>query len=74
MDFDPLGDEVAADPYPLYRWFRDHEPLARNDALDVWFLFRFADVLQVLHDDRRFISGQGVSLERRRPAPKPAAR
>ncbi len=62
MEFDPLGDEVAADPYPLYRWFRDHQPLARNDALGVWFLFRFADVLQVVHDERRFVSGQGVSL------------
>jgi cytochrome P450 len=63
MEFDPLGDEVVADPYPLYRWFRDHQPLARNEALGVWFLFRFADVLQVLHDGRRFVSGQGVSLD-----------
>jgi cytochrome P450 len=63
MDFDPLGDEVVADPYPLYRWFRDHQPLAQNEALGVWFLFRFADVLQVLHDSRRFVSGQGVSLD-----------
>jgi cytochrome P450 len=61
MEFDPLAPDVQADPYPTYRWFREHEPVARNEALGAWFVFRFDDVLRALHDDR-FVSGQGVSL------------
>ena len=34
MEFDPLADDVQADPYPVYRWFREHEPVAYNEALD----------------------------------------
>jgi len=62
MEFDPLADDVQADPYPVYRWFREHEPVAYNEALDAWFVFRFQDVLRALHDDTCFVSGQGVSL------------
>jgi len=62
MEFDPFADDVQADPYPSYRWFREHEPVAHNAALGAWFVFRFDDVLRALHDDERFVSGQGVSL------------
>jgi cytochrome P450 len=68
MEFDPLAADVQADPYPTYRWFRAHQPVAYNTALDAWFLFRFEDVLRALHDDTVFISGEGVSLAAGDPA------
>ncbi len=68
MEFDPLAPDVQADPYPTYAWFREHEPVAYNKALDAWFLFRFEDVLRALHDHAVFISGEGVSLAAGDPA------
>jgi len=68
MEFDPLAPDVQADPYPTYAWFREHEPVAYNKALDAWFLFRFEDVLRALHDAGVFISGEGVSLAAGDPA------
>src|SRR4029077_2808746 len=68
MEFDPLAPDVQDDPYPAYAWFRAHEPLAYNMALDAWFLFRFEDVLRALHDSTVFVSGEGVSLAAGDPA------
>jgi cytochrome P450 len=62
MAFDPLGEDVQADPYPVYRWYREHEPVSFNPDLNAWFLFRFEDVIRALHDNRVFISGQGINL------------
>jgi cytochrome P450 len=68
MEFDPLASDVQADPYPTYAWFREHEPVAYNKALDAWFVFRFEDVLHALHDAGTFVSGEGVSLAAGDPA------
>jgi cytochrome P450 len=62
MAFDPLAEDVQADPYPIYRWYRKHEPVSYNEDLNAWFLFRFEDVLRALHDTEVFVNGHGVSL------------
>jgi len=62
MAFDPLGEDVQADPYPVYRWYRQHEPVSYSEDVNAWFLFRFEDVLRALHDTEVFVNGQGVSL------------
>jgi cytochrome P450 len=62
MAFDPLAEDVQTDPYPIYRWYRTHDPVSYNEDLKAWFLFRFEDVLTALHDTEVFVNGQGVSL------------
>ncbi|MGK7917171.1 MAG: cytochrome P450 [Prochloraceae cyanobacterium] len=54
----PFLPEVIADPYPVYRHYRETDPvhwgIAANRQLSgAWYLFRYEDVMQVL-EDRRF--------------------
>ena len=44
MELNPFSHEFHENPYPLYRWLRDHAPIYRNHALDFWALSRFQDV------------------------------
>lgn len=54
----PFLPEVIANPYPIYRHYRETDPvhwgIAANPQLSgTWYLFRYQDVMEVL-EDRRF--------------------
>lgn len=61
--YDPFDYRVHEDPYPLYRWMRDHAPVYRNEPRDFWALSRHADVQNALKDPARFSNRYGISLE-----------
>ena len=42
--FDPYDYAFQEDPYPIYAWLREHEPLHHNPTLDLWALTRHADI------------------------------
>jgi hypothetical protein len=44
--------ETFADPYPLARWLREHDPVHWSPELRGWVLTRYADVAASLHDPR----------------------
>jgi cytochrome P450 len=44
--------ETFADPYPLARWLREHDPVHWSPELRGWVLTRYADVSASLHDPR----------------------
>jgi len=48
----PLVRSVREWPYPLYRRLRENDPVHRSRAISGWFLFRHADCLAVLRDQR----------------------
>lgn len=60
--FSPVGPEFRHDPYAVYRRYRERDPVHRsiaNSALTnraetpgFWYLFRHADVAEVLRDPR----------------------
>ncbi len=61
----PFLPEVIADPYPVYRHYRENDPvhwgIAANRQLSgAWYLFRYEDVMQVLEDRRFGREGQKV--------------
>src|SRR5438105_6115680 len=56
LDFNPFLPEVHADPYPVYRRFRELDPVHQTMMPGVWLLTRYAECLAVLRDDRRFSS------------------
>jgi cytochrome P450 len=64
MELNPFSHEFHENPYPLYRWLRDHVPLYRNDALDFWALSRFKDVRDASLDWATYSSAEGTTLER----------
>jgi cytochrome P450 len=61
--FNPYDPEVYEDPYPIYAWLRDEQPVHHNEELDIWVLSRHADVAAGLRDHTRFSSSYGVLIE-----------
>jgi cytochrome P450 len=67
VELNPFSWEFHENPWPTYRWLRDHAPLYRNDALDFWALSRFRDVLDAHVDWETYSSAEGTVLERLDP-------
>jgi cytochrome P450 len=61
--YDPYSREMQLDPYPAYRWFRDHQPCTYNARMDFYALFRFEDVWNATLDWKTFSSRLGPTLE-----------
>ncbi|MBW2269236.1 MAG: cytochrome P450 [Deltaproteobacteria bacterium] len=49
----------AGDPYPTYRWLRENSPVHWDAQHEVWGISRFADVLAIEKNPRRYSSAQG---------------
>jgi cytochrome P450 len=67
MELNPFSYEFHADPYPVYRWLRDHAPLSYNSTLGFWALTRFKDVVAASHDWATYSSAEGTTVERLDP-------
>ncbi len=64
VELNPFSYEFHDDPYPTYRWLRDHAPLYRNDALGFRALSRYQDVLAASLEWEAYTSAEGTTLER----------
>jgi cytochrome P450 len=62
-EYDPFSYELDQDPYPTYRWMRDHAPAYRNERLDFWAFTRFEDNYEAFVDPTTYSSSHGTSLE-----------
>jgi cytochrome P450 len=63
VTYDPYSYELDDDPYPIYRWMRDHAPVYRNEQLDFVAFTRFQDNLDAFLDWKTYSSAQGTVLE-----------
>lgn len=61
--YDPFDYQVHQNPYPFYRWMREHAPLYRNEERDFWAVSRYDDIKDVLRNPRRYSNVNGISLE-----------
>ncbi len=52
--YDPLSQELRADPYTVYEELRRKDPVHRMRLADSWVLVNYRDVDMVLRDHRRF--------------------
>jgi hypothetical protein len=50
------------DPYPVYRWMRDHDPAHYSEPEQVWVLTRFADVAAAFKDWKTWSSERRGNL------------
>jgi cytochrome P450 len=62
-EYDPFSYELDLDPYPTYRWMRDHAPAYHNARLDFWAYTRFEDNHRAFVDPITYSSSHGTSLE-----------
>jgi cytochrome P450 len=44
------------DPFPVYRWLRDHEPVHWSASLKAWVVTRYEDVLEIFNQPEIFSS------------------
>jgi cytochrome P450 len=63
MELNPFSYAFHEDPYPTYRWLRDHAPVYRNDELDFYALSRFEDIVAASVDHDTYSSAKGTVLE-----------
>jgi cytochrome P450 len=61
--YDPWDVELNADPYPMFRRFREEAPLYYNEAHEFSAVSRYDDVNRALVDHRTFSSAKGIVLE-----------
>ena len=52
--YNPVSEEVARDPYAVYRRLRDKDPVHRMRLVDAWVLTRYEDADAMLRDHERF--------------------
>jgi cytochrome P450 len=67
VELNPFSYEFHENPYPTYRYLREHAPLYRNERLDFWALSRFRDVFDAHVDWQTYSSAEGILLERLDP-------
>lgn len=72
--YSPLDPAVRADPYPSYRWLREHSPVHYVSAMNAWAISRHEDVRRVLLDHASFSSDPLIQMAFSAYNPAPNAR
>jgi len=60
--YDPMSPAVRDDPYPFYRYLREHEPVKHLPAYNAYAVSRNADVRAVLLNHQLFSSDPLIQL------------
>ena len=47
-------------PYEMYDYFLEHEPIRFDETNEVWEVFRYDDIVTIERDAETFINGEGV--------------
>jgi cytochrome P450 len=56
MHYDPFASDIVADPYPVYEWLRDEQPVYLAAKTNAFVLSRYDDVTWALGDTDLFSS------------------
>ena len=49
----------AGDPYPAYRWLREHSPVHWDETYGIWGISRYRDLVALEKNPARYSSAQG---------------
>jgi cytochrome P450 len=63
VKFEPYSLEFHDDPYPLYKYLRDDEPVYHHEGMNFWAISRYADVVEAHRDSQTYSSYGGVTIE-----------
>jgi cytochrome P450 len=63
LHFDPYDPDFNADPYPVYKRFREEAPVFFCENKNFWLLTRFQDVIAAHRDEETFTSKYGITLD-----------
>ncbi len=63
-DYEQFCNQQLQDPYPLYAWLRENEPLHWCEPMKMWLVTRYDDVLAGLKETKRLKSSrQGMYID-----------
>jgi|SRR5579862_4902968 len=62
------------DPFPLYQWLRDHEPVHWSSSLNGWVVTRYADVLEIFSQPLKFSSDRFRKVDQKYASRRPAVK
>lgn len=62
------------DPFPAYRWLRDHEPVHWSASLNAWVVTRYADVLEIFKRPEVFSSDRFRKVDPKFTSRRPEVR
>ena len=65
MDVDPKSSRNVQDPFPLYAWLRDNDPLHWSSSLNAWVVTRWSDVVDVFNRPETFSSDRFRKVDER---------
>jgi cytochrome P450 len=63
-DFDPLDEQFARDPHPVWADLRERCPVARGARWEFWALTKYQDVKLASRRPAVFTSSQGITVPR----------
>src|SRR2546421_11421904 len=73
-DLDLKSWRNVQDPFPLYAWLRDHDPLHWSDSLSAWVVTRYEDVVAIFDRPETFSSDRFRKIDERYASQRPAVR
>lgn len=59
-DVDLCDSHIHDDPWEMYAYFQEHEPLVWDPHNELWYVFRYDDVVKIEKDPETFCSSEGV--------------
>lgn len=65
-EFDPYSETFFEDPWDVYRWLHDCEPVYYHERLGFYAVSRYDDCVEVHRDHATFTSTRGVTLDQLR--------
>jgi cytochrome P450 len=74
MDLDFKSLVNVYDPFPLYRWLREHDPLHWSPSLNAWAVTRYSDVLEIFTRPIKFSSDRFRRIDEKYASHRPAVR
>ena len=60
QNIDFCAPETHDNPYEMYDYFLEHEPIRFDETNGVWEVFRYDDIVTIERDTEAFINGEGV--------------
>jgi cytochrome P450 len=63
VDYDPFSGEARENPYPTYRWLREHAPVYYSARRELWAISCYDDVIAVMGDWSTFSNAEGADTD-----------
>jgi cytochrome P450 family 142 subfamily A polypeptide 1 len=60
QNLDFCAPSTHDNPYEMYDYFLEHEPIRFDETNDVWEVFRYDDIVAIERDAETFINGEGI--------------